>query len=118
LVSLLCQLLDPRLELLRRRLFRHRGLGLRRFGSPVVGTGRYVAFKVSHARLLRLFLAPQLGCARVIPLGQYVVQPLVDQIGDRLALVMGNVAEHVMDTAMEVDGGSEHRRQNRRWGHW
>jgi hypothetical protein len=54
LISLLCQLLDPRLELLqhRRRLFRRRGL-LRQFGSLVVVAGRRLVSKVTfQVRLL------------------------------------------------------------------
>jgi hypothetical protein len=41
---------------------------------------------------------------------------LIDQVGDRLALIMGDVAEDVVDTAMDVDGGSEHRDQPWRTG--
>jgi hypothetical protein len=48
-ISLLCQLIDPRLELsqYRRRLIRCRELGLRRFGSLVVGAGRQLVSEVT-----------------------------------------------------------------------
>jgi hypothetical protein len=54
LISLLCQLLAPRLELLqhRCRLFRRRGL-LRQFGSLVVGDGRRLVSKVMFQGRLR-----------------------------------------------------------------
>jgi hypothetical protein len=55
LVSLLCQLIDPRLELLQyhRRLIRCREPGLRRFGSLVVGAGRQLVSEVTfQVRLL------------------------------------------------------------------
>jgi hypothetical protein len=52
LVSLLCQLIDPGLELLqyRRRLMRYRELGLRRFGSLVVGGRRAILGTRRHVR--------------------------------------------------------------------
>jgi hypothetical protein len=51
LISLLCQLLDPRLELLqhRRRLFRRRGL--RQFGSLVVVAGRRLVSASARVRM-------------------------------------------------------------------